>query len=108
MAFIYGLLYLFLTAYPIVFQQIHGFNGGVGGLPYFGMIIGMLCAGLYIALTQPNYNKKLAANNGVPVPEWRLPPVVRIPSTSPLFLYLRVVDSELPIRRFVFGTISVS
>jgi DHA1 family multidrug resistance protein-like MFS transporter len=78
MAFIYGLLYLFLTAYPIVFQQIHGFSGGVGGLPYFGMIIGMLCAGLYIVFTQTSYNKKLAANNGVPIPEWRLPPVVRI------------------------------
>lgn len=76
MAFIYGLLYLFLTAYPIVFQQIHGFNKGVGGLPYFGMIIGMICAGIYIALCQPSYNRKLAANNGVPVPEWRLPPVV--------------------------------
>ncbi|TVY83808.1 putative transporter [Lachnellula suecica] len=76
MAFIYGLLYLFLTAYPIVFQQIHGFSGGIGGLPYFGMIIGMLIAGLYIVLTQPSYNRKLAANNGVPIPEWRLLPVV--------------------------------
>ena len=76
MAFIYGLLYLFLTAYPIVFQQIHGFTGGVGGLPYFGMITGMVVAGVYIALTQPSYNRKLAANNGVPVPEWRLPPVI--------------------------------
>ena len=76
MAFIYGLLYLFLEAYPIVFQQTHHMNGGVGGLPYFGMIIGMLCAGLYIVLTQPSYNKKLAANNGIPVPEWRLPPVI--------------------------------
>jgi DHA1 family multidrug resistance protein-like MFS transporter len=83
MAFIYGLLYLFLTAYPIVFQQIHGFNGGVGGLPYFGMIIGMLGAGVYIVLTQPSYNKKLAANNGIPVPEWRLPPVVRISCVNP-------------------------
>ena len=76
MAFIYGLLYLFLTAYPIVFQQIHGMSGGVGGLPYFGMIIGMLIAGIYVILTQPSYNKKLAANNGVPIPEWRLPPVI--------------------------------
>ncbi|KAJ8062305.1 hypothetical protein OCU04_008852 [Sclerotinia nivalis] len=76
MAFIYGLLYLFLTAYPIVFQQIHGFSGGVGGLPYFGMIIGMLIAGIYVASTQPSYNRKLAANNGIPIPEWRLPPVI--------------------------------
>jgi DHA1 family multidrug resistance protein-like MFS transporter len=76
MSFIYGLLYLFLTAYPIVFQQIHGFNAGVGGLPYFGLIGGMLSAGIFIALTQPSYNKKLAANNGVPIPEWRLPPAL--------------------------------
>jgi DHA1 family multidrug resistance protein-like MFS transporter len=76
MAFIYGLLYLFLTAYPIVFQRIHGMSGGIGGLPYFGMIVGQLLAGLYVALTSPSYNRKLAANNGVPIPEWRLPPVI--------------------------------
>lgn len=76
MSFIYGLLYLFLTAYPIVFQEIHGFNGGVGGLPYFGMITGQLLAGLYIVLTQPSYNRKLVANKNIPIPEWRLPPVV--------------------------------
>jgi DHA1 family multidrug resistance protein-like MFS transporter len=76
MAFIYGLLYLFMTAYPIVFQQIHGFNKGVGGLPYFGMVIGTLLAGLFIILQQPSYNRKLKANNDIPVPEWRLPPAI--------------------------------
>ncbi len=76
MAFIYGLLYLFLTAYPIAFQQIRGFSGGVGGLPFFGMIAGQLLAGGMIVLMQPAYNRKLAANNNVPVPEWRLPPVI--------------------------------
>ena len=44
MAFIYGLLYLFLTAYPLVFQGVHGMNPGVGGLPFFGMITGELLA----------------------------------------------------------------
>ena len=38
MGFVYGLLYLFLSFYPIVFQEIHGFNQGVGGLPFFGMV----------------------------------------------------------------------
>ena len=76
MAFIYGLLYLFLTAYPIVFQRIHGMNLGVGGLPYFGIIFGMILAGITIVLMQPSYNRKLAANDNVPVPEWRLPPVI--------------------------------
>ena len=76
MAFIYGLLYLFLTFYPIVFQGIHGFNQGVGGLPFFGMILGELLAGLFIVILQPGYNKKLMANNNMPIPEWRLPPVI--------------------------------
>lgn len=76
MSFIYGLLYLFLTAYPIVFQRIHGFSPGVGGLPFFGMIIGQLSAGLFIVLRQPSYQKKLAANNDRPIPEWRLPEVI--------------------------------
>lgn len=75
-AFIYGLLYLFMTAYPAVFQQIHGFGQGVGGLPYFGMVVGQLIGGLSIIFSQSWYLKKLDANNGVPVPEWRLPHMI--------------------------------
>lgn len=73
MSFIYGLMYALLSAYPIVFQQIHGMNLGVGSLPFIGLIIGEILAGVYTLLTQPSYTKKLAANNNVPIPEWRLP-----------------------------------
>ncbi|THW71591.1 MFS general substrate transporter [Aureobasidium pullulans] len=76
MAFVYGLLYLFLTFYPIVFQQVHGMSPGVGGLPYFGMILGEVFAGVYIVIDVPSYNRKLKANNNIPIPEWRLPPVI--------------------------------
>lgn len=77
MSFIYGLLYLFLTAYPLVFQGVHGFNPGVGGLPFFGMLAGILIVACYIVFFEtPRYNKKLDANDGIPVAEWRLPPVV--------------------------------
>lgn len=75
-AFIYGILYLFMTAYPVVFQGVHGFGKGVGGLPYFGMIVGQMLGGLAIILSQPWYARKLAANNNVPIPEWRLPHVM--------------------------------
>ncbi|KAI1924050.1 hypothetical protein LOZ64_000792 [Ophidiomyces ophidiicola] len=75
-AFIYGLLYLFLTAYPVVFQKIHGFGKGVGGLPYFGMIVGQFIGGMTIILSQPWYARKLAANNNVTIPEWRLVHVI--------------------------------
>jgi DHA1 family multidrug resistance protein-like MFS transporter len=76
MAFIYGLLYLFLTAYPLVFQGVHGFNAGQSGLAFLGMVTGQLIAGVAVLLTQPWYQRKLAANNGVPIPEWRLPIVI--------------------------------
>ncbi|KAL2265529.1 hypothetical protein VTJ83DRAFT_6629 [Remersonia thermophila] len=76
MAFIYGLLYLFLTAYPFVFQGVHRMSPGIGGLTFFGMIVGQLLAGLAILLQQPWYMRKLSANNGIAVPEWRLPPVI--------------------------------
>ncbi|KAK4043554.1 major facilitator superfamily domain-containing protein [Parachaetomium inaequale] len=76
MAFIYGLLYLFLTAYPFVFQGVHGMSSGVAGLTFFGMIAGQLIAGITVLLQQPSYTRKLAANGGVPIPEWRLPSVI--------------------------------
>jgi MFS transporter, DHA1 family, multidrug resistance protein len=76
MSFIYGLLYLFLTAYPLVFRGVHGMSAGVGGLPFFGMVAGLLIVATYIIWSAKGYNKKLAANGGVPVPEWRLPPVI--------------------------------
>jgi DHA1 family multidrug resistance protein-like MFS transporter len=76
MSFIYGLLYLFLTAYPLVFVGVHGFNLGQSGLAFFGMIIGQIIAGIVVLLQQPWYTRKLAANNGIPIPEWRLPSVM--------------------------------
>jgi DHA1 family multidrug resistance protein-like MFS transporter len=76
LSFIYGLLYCFLTAYPIVFQGVYHMSPGIGGLPFFGMIVGLCVAGSYVILSNPSYNRKLDANNGVPVPEWRLPPVM--------------------------------
>jgi len=76
LSFIYGLLYCFLTAYPLIFQGVHHMSPGIGGLPFFGMVIGLCVAGSYVIFSNPSYNRKLAANNGIPVPEWRLPPVI--------------------------------
>ncbi|KZZ94940.1 major facilitator superfamily [Moelleriella libera RCEF 2490] len=73
MSFIYGILYLFLTAYPLVFIGVHGFTPGQSGLTFFGMICGQLIAGVAVIAQQPWYNRKLAGNNGIPVPEWRMP-----------------------------------
>ncbi|KOS46818.1 hypothetical protein ACN38_g2213 [Penicillium nordicum] len=76
MSFVYGLMYALLSAYPVVFQGIHGMNLGVGSLPFIGLIIGEFLAGAYIVWDQRAYSKKLAANNNLPIPEWRLPPAI--------------------------------
>ncbi|KAL5121438.1 hypothetical protein ACEQ8H_000509 [Pleosporales sp. CAS-2024a] len=73
MSFIYGLLYLFLTAYALVFQGVYGWTAGVSGLAYFGMVLGEVIAFVVIVAANPRYVKKLQANNNIPVPEWRLP-----------------------------------
>ncbi|KOS19634.1 putative transporter [Escovopsis weberi] len=72
-SFVYGLLYLFLTAYQLVFVGQHGFNLGESGLTEIGLIIGQVLAAISIIAQQPWYNRKLRANHGIPVPEWRLP-----------------------------------
>lgn len=73
LSFIYGLLYLFLTAYALVFQGVYGWNAGVGGLPYFGLVVGVFLGFATVAYINKDYAKKLKANNDIPVPEWRLP-----------------------------------
>lgn len=40
------------------------------------MIIGELIAGIVVLAQQPWYQRKLASNNGIPIPEWRLPSVI--------------------------------
>ncbi|KAL4914667.1 major facilitator superfamily domain-containing protein [Aspergillus aurantiobrunneus] len=75
-AFVYGLMYALLGAYPVVFQGVYGMNMGVGGLAFVGLILGELLGGVYILLLQGSYQRKLAANDNQPIPEWRLPPAI--------------------------------
>lgn len=73
MSFIYGLLYLNLTAYALVFGEVYGWSLGVAGIPYMSLIVGVMIGFLCVILMNGNYVKKLKANNNIPVPEWRLP-----------------------------------
>lgn len=75
-AFIYGILYLLLEAYPIIFAEYRGINEAVATLPYLALIVGVLIGcGIVIAF-EPRYNRKLKENGGLPVPEQRLLPMM--------------------------------
>ncbi|KAB8213035.1 major facilitator superfamily domain-containing protein, partial [Aspergillus novoparasiticus] len=75
-SFVYGLLYLFLTAYPYVFQVTRGMNPGVGGLPYIGIVVGTLFGAIAIGAMQPWVLRKMKENGGEMMPEWRLPAAI--------------------------------
>lgn len=76
-AFIYGILYLSLQAYPIVFTEHYGWTGGKANLPYLGLVIGEVIACLTIAIfLEPRYVKAVEKNDGKPVPEARLPGMI--------------------------------
>jgi len=74
-AFVYGILYLFLTAYPIVFQQYRGYNSGVGALPFIAVIFGEALGATFVVSCEPWYMRRVKKNGGRPVPKARLIPM---------------------------------
>lgn len=75
-SFIYGLLYLFLTAVPMVFLVEYRFKSGVAELPYLAMLIGVFIGGVICILFERRFNRVMHSNGGKPVPEERLPPMM--------------------------------
>lgn len=90
MAIIYGTLYMLFAAFPIVYQQHRGWNQGVGGLAFLGIMGGMLAA---IAYTIPSNNRYIETQRKL---GGSAPPEARLPSTL-------VGSIALPIGLFWFA-----
>ena len=75
-AFIYGIMYLFLEAYPVVFAEARHINPAVATLPYLALIVGVIVGCLIVVAFEPRYHRKLRENNNIPVPEERLLPMM--------------------------------
>ncbi|KAL0565406.1 hypothetical protein V5O48_016621 [Marasmius crinis-equi] len=74
MSFVYGCLYLYFAAYPIVFTQGHHFNAGVSGLMYLPIMVGgIIAVTIYVLTFGRRYEREVdrCAPNPVP-PEFRL------------------------------------
>lgn len=69
-SFVYGILYLLLEAYPIVFVEGYGFITN-GELPYLALIIGMFVCAAYIWYLDNDYLRRFKKKGGL-VPEARL------------------------------------
>lgn len=72
-AFIYGILYLFLTVVPLIFEGRYHLEHGVAELPYLGLLIGAFIGGAICLVLDQRFLRIMDANNGKSVPEERLP-----------------------------------
>lgn len=91
MAIIYGTLYMFFSAYPIIYQHHRGWSEGIGGLAFLGVAVGMVVAWFCTFPDAFNYTRKLAKS-----PSGRLAPEER--------LYIAMFGSiALPVGIFWFA-----
>lgn len=70
MSIIYGTIYMFMGAFPIVYQKNRGWSPGISGLAFLGLAVGMFFGLVYTIHDNQRY-KKLGKTA---TPESRLPP----------------------------------
>lgn len=58
---VYMLLYMLFSIYPFVFQQMRGWNSGVGQLPLIGTVVGACFGGSYVFYVSAQDKKKILA-----------------------------------------------
>lgn len=73
MAIIYGTLYLFFAAFPIVYGQKRGWSQGISGLAFLGNIVGTMLAVVYNIVDNRRYVRAARQHSGALSPEARLP-----------------------------------
>ncbi|ORY83714.1 bicyclomycin resistance protein [Protomyces lactucae-debilis] len=97
-AIVYGVLYLFFTAMPIVFHQDRGWSQGITGLSYIGITIGIFCAILYSVWDDKRYQRCIAraALTTLPGQKPRAPPESRLPPGM-------IGSVMMPIGLFIFA-----
>lgn len=75
-SFIFGILFLQLEVFPIIFRDQRGWGVVASALPFLGLFGGVLAAAALNIANQPLYVRAVDGNKGRAVPEARLPPLV--------------------------------
>lgn len=63
-------------AYPIAFEELRGWNLGVGALPFIAILVGVLLACVFIIIFTKTRFKRVMEQAGHVVPEERLIPMM--------------------------------
>ena len=76
-AVVYGTLYLFFAAFPIVYEVERGWSTGISGLAFLGTAVGMCFSIIYVAgYENKRYARVAVKNKGSAPPEARLPAAI--------------------------------
>ncbi|KAI0484023.1 putative bicyclomycin resistance protein [Xylariaceae sp. FL0804] len=86
-AVLLGVIYLFFGAFDLIFGTIYGFNLWQTGLSFLGILLGMVIVGVSDRLWGRNYQRLVRQNDGVPEPEFRLPPAIAGAVLVPIGLF---------------------
>ncbi|KAI9039817.1 MFS transporter [Aspergillus affinis] len=74
-ALIYGILYIWFEAFPIIFEELRGFNPGENGLAFLGCLVGACCVAVpgYFYWKYTRQSKYIDSEGNLS-PEKQLPP----------------------------------
>ncbi|KAF4451815.1 putative multidrug resistance protein [Fusarium austroafricanum] len=76
MSVLYGLLYMFFVAYPIIYQKGKGYSAGKTGLMFIPVAVGVLLSAACSPFVNNHYLKLVKKHNGHPPAEVRLIPMM--------------------------------
>ncbi|KAF2877861.1 major facilitator superfamily domain-containing protein [Massariosphaeria phaeospora] len=76
MSVLYGLLYMFFIAYPIIYQQGKGYSAGNTGLMFIPIAVGVLLSAACSPFVNKHYISLVKKHNGNPPAEVRLIPMM--------------------------------
>jgi multidrug resistance protein len=76
MSVLYGLLYMFFVAYPIIYQKGKGYSAGITGLMFIPIALGVLGSAACAPLVNKHYLSQCRKYNGSPPAEARLVPMM--------------------------------
>ncbi|KAJ9303288.1 hypothetical protein DTO271G3_662 [Paecilomyces variotii] len=76
MSVLYGLLYMFFVAFPIVYVEGKGYSEGITGLMFIPLALGVIMSAFCAPFVNKHYLKVSAKFNGKPPAEYRLIPMM--------------------------------
>ena len=83
-AFVFGLIFLLFTTFPMVFEQQYHFSAGISGLSYLGLGIGLAIS---LATFATLSDKLQNAHGDSPKPEERLKPMMWVMPAVPVGIF---------------------